>query len=215
MYDSVDSYIADCELAPAEVMAHICSAIDYKDNDLGDYNEMAVGFMVHPSGDGPAIPWLGTWAEMFGGRLASHITHMPVDQSFTRDAGEKIWGYPKTVEQIDYRYDESSARCRLEMDGRHVFTLTVPRGASEEPAGDALQTPSYTYIGGVAHTTAFSTGGATSVSPGGAGVSLELGDHPIADELRALGLEAAVPVMSSWTEHMNGSFGPARKLDQP
>jgi hypothetical protein len=33
LYDSVDAYIADCQLAPAEVMAHVCTAIDYKDND--------------------------------------------------------------------------------------------------------------------------------------------------------------------------------------
>ena len=33
LYDSVDAYIADCQLAPNEVMAHICTAIDYKDND--------------------------------------------------------------------------------------------------------------------------------------------------------------------------------------
>ena len=33
LYDSVDAYIADCALSPKEVMAHICSAIDYKDND--------------------------------------------------------------------------------------------------------------------------------------------------------------------------------------
>mmetsp|Transcript_48403 Transcript_48403/g.104896 ORF Transcript_48403/g.104896 Transcript_48403/m.104896 type:complete len:882 (+) Transcript_48403:189-2834(+) len=33
LYDSVDAYIADCNLSPHEVMSHICSAIDYKDND--------------------------------------------------------------------------------------------------------------------------------------------------------------------------------------
>ena len=33
LYDSVDAYISDCQLAGAEVLAHICSAIDYKDND--------------------------------------------------------------------------------------------------------------------------------------------------------------------------------------
>jgi len=44
LYDSVDSYIADCQLSPAETMAHVCSAIDYKDNDklLEDHvNHMA------------------------------------------------------------------------------------------------------------------------------------------------------------------------------
>lgn len=44
LYDSVDSYIADCQMSPAETMAHVCSAIDYKDNDklLEDHvNHMA------------------------------------------------------------------------------------------------------------------------------------------------------------------------------
>jgi len=44
LYDSVDAYIADCQLAPNEVMAHMCTAIDYKDNDklLEDHvNHMA------------------------------------------------------------------------------------------------------------------------------------------------------------------------------
>ena len=44
LYDSVDAYIADCQLAPNEVMAHVCTAIDYKDNDklLEDHvNHMA------------------------------------------------------------------------------------------------------------------------------------------------------------------------------
>ena len=52
MYDSVDSYIADCELAPAEVMAHICSAIDYKDNDklLEEYVNHMSAHTLRPDG---------------------------------------------------------------------------------------------------------------------------------------------------------------------
>ena len=44
------------------------------------------------------------------------------------------------------------------------------------------------------------------------GVALELGDHPIADELRSLGLPDATPLLSAWSEHMTGSFGPSTKL---
>jgi hypothetical protein len=43
-------------------------------------------------------------------------------------------------------------------------------------------------------------------------VKLELGDHPIADELRALGLPEAPPLLSAWSEHMRGSFGASEKL---
>lgn len=52
LYDSVDSYIADCALAPNEVLAHICSAIDYKDNDklLEDYVNHMASNTLRPDG---------------------------------------------------------------------------------------------------------------------------------------------------------------------
>ena len=46
----------------------------------------------------------------------------------------------------------------------------------------------------------------------GDGVRLELGDHPLAKELASLGLPGPA-LMSTWTEHMHGSFGEALALD--
>ena len=48
--------------------------------------------------------------------------------------------------------------------------------------------------------------------PGGEGVTLELGDHEIADDLRSLGVADATPLLSAWSEHMTGSFGKSEKL---
>lgn len=186
------------EAAPGQTQL-ILGIIDYRDNDLGDYDEVAIIFMVKPRGakDDAA----GTF-----------IYKLPVNQSFTCEAGRTIWGFPKTVEKLDYRYTETRASCRLEMDGQHVFTLSLPRGSAESPADDEMQTPTYTYIEGVPHSTAFRTGGASALNPGGKGVELELGEHPIAVELRGLGLGDARPILSVWTEHMTGRFGPAAKL---
>ena len=52
LYDSVDAYIADCQLAPNEVMAHLCSAIDYKDNDklLEDHVNQMASNTLRPDG---------------------------------------------------------------------------------------------------------------------------------------------------------------------
>jgi len=33
LYDSVDAYIQDCQMAPEEMACHVCSAMDYKDNE--------------------------------------------------------------------------------------------------------------------------------------------------------------------------------------
>jgi hypothetical protein len=188
------------EAAPGQTQV-ILAIIDYRDNDLGDYDEVGIIFTVRPR---------GAAAEASG----TFIYKLPVNQSFTCEAGCTIWGFPKTVDQIDYRYADDAVSCRLEMDGQHVLTLVVPRGEGEGVESAVLETRTYTYIAGVPHENPFTTGGrGMTLNPGGKGVELELGDHPLADELRSLGLAEAVPVLSTWTEHMKGSFGTPRKLE--
>ncbi len=166
--------------------------VDYRDNDLGDYHEVGIVFFVTPKGGGPET-------------AGTYIWKLPVDQEFTREAGERIWGFPKTVERIDFEYTDDRVRCRLEMDGRHVFTLTVPRRHTDEPA-EPLPQLGYTLIGGRPHVTRSTmTSRGTAISPGGEGVELELGDHPVAGALRRLGLPKAA-ILSTWSEHQGGVF---------
>lgn len=183
------------EMAPGQAQL-ILGFVDYRDNDLGDYNEVMIIFFVKPKG--APIEAQGTF-----------IYKLPVNQSFTCEAGAKIWGFPKTVEEIDVDYADDRATCKLVMDGQHLFTLTLPR-VKDAPETPDMEMTTYTYLDG-AHAVPFTSGGATAVVPGGDGVVLELGTHPIADELRGLGLPTA-PMMSTWIEHMRGSFGEPRKI---
>ena len=188
----------------------ICSLalVDYKDNDLGDYNEMAVGFMTVPKGERPTIPYLGTILDLTKGRLASHITHMPVDQSFTRDAGAMIWGYPKTVQQIEIEYLGSHVRGRLVYDGKHALTLTLPRGGERTVPESSITTLSL--IEGIPHR-ALATQRMEGMGVRFGGAEVELGTGVIADELRSLGLPKRA-LMSVWIERMEARFGPPEKL---
>lgn len=185
------------EDSPGQTQATIV-IVDYRDNDLGDYDEVGIIFFVRPQGQPDAA-------------VGSYIYKLPVNQSFTCEAGFKIWGFPKTVEDIDFSYTDSSATCKLVMDNKHVLTLTVPRG------GDGVSEPApatgYTLIDGVPHQNVFTRGGTGEQAlPGGEGVVLELGDHPLADELRSLGLDKLEPMLSVWTEHMTGTFEPSSRL---
>ena len=64
----------------------------------------------------------------------------------------------------------------------------------------------------MAHRNEFTRGGrGEKTTPGAEGVRLELGNHPVAEELRKLGLPKD-PVLSNWCEHMCGSFGPSIPL---
>jgi hypothetical protein len=176
----------------------ILGLIDYVDNDLGDYNEVAVICFVRPAG-GPADA------------AGSYIYSLPVNQAFTCEAGCRIWGFPKSVERIDYDYADDSVCGRLEMDGRHVLTLTLPRGGKPADAGAVQEGYTYTYIEGVAHRTPMTTGGGAVLNPPGPAAALELGDHPLAEVLRGLGLPAQ-PLLTTWTPHLTGSFGAPEKL---
>ena len=185
------------EVAPGHTQL-ILGFVDYRDNDLGDYNEVMVIFMVRPRGASSAAD--GTF-----------IYKLPVDQSFTCEAGRTIWGFPKSVERIDIDYREDRATCRLVMGGQHTFTLTVPRSQPGTGAAPDLAMTTYTYLDGPT-AVPFTTGGSGGALVAGAdGVELTLGTHALADELRALGLPAPA-MMSTWTEHMHGSFGAPHKL---
>ncbi|HET6952074.1 MAG TPA: acetoacetate decarboxylase family protein [Acidimicrobiales bacterium] len=174
----------------------VLAVIDYRDNDLGAYHEVGITFFVRPrDAAGPE----GTF-----------ITRLPVDQAFTCEAGRTIWGFPKTIEDIAFDYADDHLTATLRMDGQLVLSLTVPRGGRDEMPPLPLTT--YSLIDGAPHATAFTQGGAGSqVVVGDAGVTLTLGEHPVAKELAALGLPAAA-VMSTWTERMQATFAAPERL---
>lgn len=163
--------------------------VDYRDNDLGDYHEVMVIFFVRPGG--APLESQGTF-----------IYKLPVNQSFTCEAGRLIWGFPKTVDDIDVDYHDHHVTCRLAMNGEHVFTLRLPRVADGVETPDVEMT-TYTYLDGPC-AVPFVSGGTSALVPGGG--TVELGTHPLAAELRGLGLPCT-PLMSTWMEHMHGSFG--------
>jgi hypothetical protein len=184
--------------------------IDYKDNDLGDYNEVAMNFFVRRKGAPRGLPWLGAWMGLGNGSLPSYSWKMPVDQSFTRDAGAIIWGFPKTVERIDFDYSrEGRFHGLLEMDGQKVFEIDMPRGGDKDrPEGPGI---GYSYIDGVPHVTRFTQQTLQLGAGGGGSVEISLGTHPIADDLRSLGLPKK-PLMTTWAGKMMMRFGPPEKL---
>ena len=168
----------------------VIAACDYLRNPWGDYDELNLGFLARPS---------GAPADVIG----SFVYRMPVNQAFTCEAGNRVMGFPKTVEDLTVTYTDATASFRLSMDGHHVLTLTVPRA---EPLGEPerVEATSYSYLDGAPYGTDLSMDlGTGLVDP--ADVRLELGDSPVADELRSLGLPSA-PDLATWGEGLSATF---------
>ncbi len=197
-----------CEVWPGRTLLSIAS-IDYRDNDLGDYNEVSITFFVRPKAAPRGIPYLGDAIAFLRQKVGTFIYKLPVTQSFSCEAGCTIWGFPKTVEQIEIDHAPTRSHCRLVMDGKDVLTLSLSRtGKGSMPEREMI---TYTYINGVPHQTRSRMSGEGFGVSGGRGVELSLGRHPVADVLRELGLPKRA-LISMWNEHMRARFEAPEKL---
>ncbi len=188
----------------------------YDDTDLDPYHEVAVSFVVRPHDAPPLASGAQRTREFFAGAVGAYIHRLPVDQEFTCAAGRDIWGFPKWVTSIDIDEPRHAGRrgrgtagtgttVRLVDGGVHVLTLTVAAGGRLHLPSQAP--PSYSFADGVLRRTLWTTS-AEGIGGRVGGASLVLGDHPVADELRSLGLPRRALFSSSATQ-MRASFGGA------
>lgn len=189
----------------------------YDDTDLDSYHEVAVSFVVRPHDAPPMTSPAQRTREFFSGSIGAYIHRLPVDQEFTCAAGRGIWGFPKWVTTIDIDEPSGAGRdasgtgtaVRLVDDGVHVLTLTVASGGRLRLPAQAP--PSYSFADGVLRRTVWTTSSEETAGRVG-GASLVLGDHPMADELRSLGLPKRA-LFSSSAAQMQASFGAAEIVE--
>jgi hypothetical protein len=181
----------------------------YDDTDLDPYHEVAVSFVVRPHDAAPGASRVQRVREFAAGAVGVYIHRLPVDQQFSCAAGRDIWGFPKWVSSIDI--DEPAQRSasagsgttvRLVDDGVHVLTLTIASGGRLRLPSQAP--PSYSFRDGVLRRTTWTTS-SQDVAGRLGGATLVLGDHPMADELRSLGLPKRA-LYSSSAGQMRASF---------
>ena len=170
---------------PGRALASL-AFVDYTDGDLDPYHEVAVAILVGEPGAGPSRKPAGAF-----------IHQLPVDQSFTCEAGRTMWGFPKFIADIDIRAGEhGAASATLDHEGRRVLSLSIGAGVPLPSRGTALD--AFSHRDGVLYRTRWSLEGQGSrMRPGGARV--ELGDHPIAAELRSLGFPRRALMSGSLT----------------
>ena len=157
--------------------------IHYRDCDLGQYHEFLVALMCRQPG--------------VRGSTGVFIHWLPVDQTFTCEAGQTIWGFPKEMSAIDVSTTGNRTRCEVRIEDRRVVALDFARGVPAPSAMGAMTLDAYTHRDDVLRRTPWTMrAGGTRMRPGGA--RIELGDHPISNDLRRLGF----PRRALFTNHI-------------
>ena len=193
-HDAASRLLAPAGLEPKALpggrAACILALVQYVDNDLGPYNEVALSVAVGAREGAPA---------------GAYIHDLPVDGDFTCAAGRGIWGFPKWIADIDLSIGDRRAHCRLSHGGQLVLNLEIAPRWVPLPARPMAMS-AYARLNGVTRRTPFSSQ-VQRVRGGPGGARLTLGrDHPMSDALRALGLPKRA-VMSSVIGNMAATFG--------
>lgn len=189
-----------CRYLPGRAMV-ILMFMHYIDGDLGPYYEFGTSVMVNPPGSTAS----GLRALQSAGAFTHHL---PVDQTFTLEAGITIWGYPKVMG--DFRIREGRQfGFDVSVDGRLVIDMEFRPGLPIRLTPRQQKQLSYSHRDGVTRETAFEhTRGGVRNRPGG--VRIRLGDHPYAKELASLGLPKRALLSSSADVQM--TFGDAQEI---
>ncbi|MCP5066069.1 MAG: acetoacetate decarboxylase family protein [bacterium] len=203
-----DSGFEVAELLPGRA-AFSLACVHYRESDCGVYDEISLAFFVKPKHGRPSrIPYLGTWLDMVRSNAATFVWKLPVTTRLANDAGVLMWGFPKTIEEIDFEQVSGRAVFTLRMDGREVLRYSVDDSGKRDQPHRA--SPVYSIYEGAPHVTILENE-CHDVGTRVAGGRLTLGDHPVAEALRALGL-ARRPVIAGWMGRISFTVGPPQKL---
>jgi hypothetical protein len=178
--------------------------VDYTDNDLGSYKELALAVVVDDAPGTPPTP---------KGSVSTLIHRLPVSEQFTCAAGRGIWGFPKWVADLRVDFNERGASATLRNDdGDEVLSVTMRRGPIPLPRRP-LEMNAYAFSDGVLRRTPWVTNGTghQRVRPGGTTLRIGVG-HPIAAEMRRLGLPRRA-LMTMFDDHMRATFGKPETVD--
>ena len=105
--------------------------IQYKDSDLGSYDEIIISIPVILKKDrsGTLSNWLDLYAKHERKRGGQYIIHIPVTSQVSVDGGRNLWGYPKTLEPIHHQFNNNRIDSRLNApDGTNMINWKGPLG---------------------------------------------------------------------------------------
>jgi hypothetical protein len=171
--------------------------IEYRKTDIGPYNE--VGLTIVAAAPGDPIP-------------AAYVVNLPVTTAVANRAGREIWGYNKFVAAIAVNSDGKGFSTILrDADNEVIGALEGKRGPSAPaPPSDIL---TFTLLQGRLIKTLIQVLLPFHTSSGD-GFVFKVGTstHPMVNNLRALALDGARPVLVQYADPFQALLFPGRAV---
>jgi hypothetical protein len=158
------------------------AAFNYAETSAGPYGE--IGIVIPCTLRKEAPPFMPLLLEERYPGFGWFVQHLPVTSLVARDGGRVVYGYTKFISNMDFQKRPAYQSVRLSEGDAHILTLTVQQTGMMLRDNRSLVTYSVKDGDLIKTTIPVRSVYQMAFTPG-CGV-LELGDHPIADELRSL-----------------------------
>jgi Acetoacetate decarboxylase (ADC) len=216
--DALEKILTGTDLLPAlRWGSHYMIAlgfIRYTESDLGAYDEVILSV--------PSIPVnskkpFSNWADLVGPlanrRVGQYIFHIPVTSAFSEAAGKELWGYPKIVIPITHDFKPGTVHSTVtELSGKLIMRCTGSLGISVPSIPLSLIT--YSWRNGKKIRTEVKVRGRMKLYLRQS-LKLQIGDsdHPMAKDMRMLGLDGKKPVIVMDSDRFQSVFGEGEVVD--
>lgn len=195
------------ELSPGRSVIAF-TAFEYKDSDIGPYNEFGISFLI--AFRKRQIPLFTALRQMRKRQLSAYVWQLPVTTELARRGGVDQYGYPKFLADIDFKKNDESISCTVAVDGTNLLTFEGKILPTER--GEQSKSHSYSILEGIPLvTTVLMDYLEQGQSRDKDAVKLEPGAHPIADDIRQLGL-SETPVSYQYSPVFQSILFPGRNL---
>ncbi len=162
---------------------------------LDDYREVGVMLPVRyaPRFDIPILPMLAP--QIF--RDAGYYFHrMPLTSPEAYELGLTVHGLRKVLADIRFADEGTRKRCTVDIEGKRLLELVVKKA---RPRTTKMTTQTYTFLNGKILRTPVPSRGQMGMIRGRDSAFLTLGEHYMADELRALRM-SSTPIFAMYSE---------------
>jgi hypothetical protein len=202
-----DPRICPARLAPG-LGAVAITCFEYRDTDIGPYNELAISVPLNEPWFLPNLPGRALIGGVRRRQLHAWVQHLPVTTEIARAGGVELYNYPKFIAGIDFEETATARTCRLSEGREHILTLSGAR--LQTPRSEQFQLFSHLWMEHQPQSSEFkinATEMGVSLGPGAG--SLQLGDrHPIARELASV-LVSRRPIQYQYMARFEGIlYGP-------
>ncbi len=113
------------EWSPGRCLVGI-NCFQYRDTDIGPYNEIVIAFLIRHQGLHAYGLTLGV--QLLRARVLAYVWQLPVTTQIALDGGKEIYGYPKFLADVSFTEADGRVRCSASAGGQQILTLEGPTG---------------------------------------------------------------------------------------